>query len=139
MKKLPTTNPPITFVSKLSAFEQSREALQAFRTQTAKVLEQYDLLVASYNSALDDVKATYRENWETIGSPYGEFKITKKTDIDAELLLKLMPQAEAAVNIEYKIDRKVYEQLVRKGLIPVEVTKEIESPGSISVYGPKPA
>lgn len=132
-------NPPLTFIAKVSEFESAREALIAFRNENMRLLEQYDQLVNSYNSALKETKAAYKQNYEDIGLRHGEFHITIKTDIDARKLLKLMPHAEAAVKIEYAVDRAEYTKLVKAGLIPQEVVAEVESIGSVSVYGPKEA
>lgn len=132
-------NPPLTFMAKVSEFEASREALIAFRNEHAKTLDQYDRLVNSYNSALEEAKAEYKKNYKDIGLRHGEFHVTVKTDIDAKKLLDLMPHAEAAVKIDYKVDRDEYNKLVKAGLIPQEVVAEVETEGSVSVYGPKKA
>lgn len=127
------------FVAKVSEFEASREALIAFRNENSKLLDQYDQLVNSYNSALKEAKAEYAKSYKDIGSRHGEFHVVVKTEVDAKKLLDLMPNAEAAVKIEYKIDRKEYTKLVQAGLIPQEVVAEIETEGTVSVYGPKEA
>lgn len=132
-------NPPLLVTAKVSEFEAAREALSAFTVQNARLIEQYDMLRAAYNSSLTEAKAEIKKNAEDMGDRYGEFKITRRTEVDAELLLKLMPNAEAAVKIEYKIDREEYKNLVKKGLIPQEVVAQVESTGSISITGPKEA
>lgn len=132
-------NPPLTFLAKVSEFEAAREALNAFRNEHMRLLDQYDQLVNSYNGALKEVKAEYKKSYKDIGSRHGEFHVTVKTDINAKKLLDLMPHAEAAVKIDYKIDRDEYNKLVKAGLIPQEVVSEIETEGSVSVYGPKEA
>jgi hypothetical protein len=132
-------NPPLLFQAKVSEFEAAREALASFRNKNAKLIDQHEMLRNAYNSALKEAKAEYKKNADDIGDQFGEFRITKRTDIDAELLLKLMPNADACVNVEYKINREEYNKLVRGGHIPQEVVEQVESIGSISVYGPKEA
>jgi hypothetical protein len=132
-------NPPLVFVAAVSKMEAAREALNAFRTQNARILEQYDLLVTSYNDSLTEAKGLAKKHADDIGPRYGEFKISVRTEVDAKKLLDLMPNAEAAVKIEYKIDREEYNKLCKAGLIPQDVIDQIESTGSVTVYGPKEA
>jgi hypothetical protein len=132
-------NPPLQFHAAVSSFEAAREALIAFRNQNPKLLEQHDLLVRSYNDALKEVKAIYKQNHETIGPSFGEFKIRISTKVDAKKLIELMPNAEGAIKVEYAVDLDEYKRLVKAGLIPQEVVEQVESPGTVSVYGPKEA
>jgi len=119
--------------------EATREALNSFIAQNSKLVEQYRLLVNSYNDALSEAKSLAKKYASEIGPRYGEFRIVTRTEVDAKKLLELMPNAEAAVKIEYKIDREEYNKLCKAGLIPQEVIDKIESPGPVIVYGPKEA
>jgi hypothetical protein len=129
--------PNLLFVSKISKAEAAREALIAFRTKHAKVFEEYDLLVNSYSSAVEEAKAEYKLHHEEIGKSYQGFSKKLTYEYDAERLLELMPNAEAAVDMVKTVNRKIFDDLVAKGLIPMEVVEEIKTLKSITITAPK--
>ncbi len=122
----------------LSRFESARANLEAFRKEYSDIVEDHDRLRESYNVALAEVKAIYKDNHEIVGKRYGEFKLSVPTHVDAEKLLKLMgAKADPLVNVKYSIVRDQYDKAVEKGLIPSDVIDEVQYEGSPRVSGPK--
>lgn len=133
---------PAEFLALTSRVESSLQALQAFRAQHLPLLEQSNMLRDAYNDAVEAAKKFYRENHERIGEKFGDFHVTKKREIDGELLSHLLgPKADGIVDVQrvYAVDRKQYDKAVAKGLIPQDIVERVEREGDISVYGPKKA
>ncbi len=122
----------------ISRFESARTNLEAFRKQNPRFVEEYDMLREAYNSTLAEARAVYKDHHEVVGKKLGDFSASQRTDIDAEKLLHLMgDKTDPLVKISYKIDRDAYKKALEKGLIPGEVVDQVESPGSVTVRGPK--
>lgn len=129
---------PLALQAAQSKFETAREALGGFRTQHARLLEEYDALRDAYNSALADVKALYKQHHEIVGAKFGEFSARTNTIINAEKLLELMgPVVDPILEIKYSVDRKGYADAVERGIIPQSVINQVESRSAPIVYGPK--
>jgi len=133
------SNPPIQAIAAKAKFEAARAALEAFNNENAKLIEERALLVAAYNDALAAVKTEYKKSHTEIGKTWGEFKAVPKVEVDAARLLKLMPNAEGLVRIEYKIIAEEWKKAIGAGLIPDEVQSQVVMEGTPAIYGPKEA
>lgn len=129
---------PLSLQSAHAQFEQAREALAAFRTANPRLVEMYDRHIEEYNKALNEVKALYKEHAATVGDNYHDFSVRYRTEIDAELLVKLMGDTGLALcNVKYAVDRAAYNKAVEEGILPEAVIDEIEKEPTLSIYGPK--
>lgn len=130
---------PVKSRAKLSKFEAARANLETFEKEHARTIEDYNMLREAYNAALEEVKATFKEHHEEIGKTFGDFSIRTKTLVDARKLLELLGPDEGSnfIELEHKVLKAAYTKAVKDGDIPQEIAEQVESPGPVSVYGPK--
>lgn len=131
--------PSLVLLSNVSRMEAARMALTAFEEANARVVEQHERLKEEYNSSVKEVGDLYKREYENIGSTFGQFKITERIAIDGKKLLELLPAADMLVTIEYSVDRKEFNKLVKEGGIPQSIVSEVEYVASVAVTGPKKA
>lgn len=133
---------PLKAQAAMSKFESSREALRAFERDHARLLEDYTQLRGSYNSAIEEVKETYRENHETLGPTFGDFSLRYRIEVDGEKLAQMMGDKAIKMGLvayEAKVDRKKYDKAVSEGDIPATVIAEVETQLAPAVVSPKKA
>ena len=129
---------PLKAQNALSRHQEAHAALISFRKKNSKVLNDYERVAAAYNESINEMKAVYKDNADTIGKRYDVFSAIDRKNIDAETLLKLMgPAADGLISIKYAVDRKEYDKAVEAGLVPVSVIDEVESFLAPAIRGPK--
>lgn len=128
---------PLKAQSILAKFEGARESLSAFSTKHSRVVAEYEELKAQYNSALETVKSIYREKHETIGPRFGEFRVQRKTMVNAEKLRELLGEDDVAPFVKFKLTivRDAYDAAVAADQIPDEIREEVEYE-EVAIYGP---
>jgi hypothetical protein len=133
---------PLKAQAAMSKFESAREALRAFEREHARTIEEYGQLRGSYNSAIEEVKETYRDNHETIGPSFGDFSLRYRIEVDGEKLVQLLGDnavKNGLVAYEAKVDRKKYDKAISEGDIPASVIAEVETHLPPAVVSPKKA
>lgn len=132
-------SPSLVLKSHVARMEAARMALSSFEGENSRIIEQHERLKDEYNSAISEVSALYKREYENIGGTFGEFKITERIGINGAKLLELLPAADMIVSIEYKVDRAEFKKLVKEGAIPQSIVKEVEYVETVAVTGPKKA
>lgn len=118
----------------LARYEAAKLELEHFRQQHAGVVEQLDALRAEVASAFEDAKSIYAANHEVLGPSYGGFHVVQKRTIDAEKLIKLMP--DAIVLVKYTMPVEKFDSLVLDGTISTDIAEQVASYRA-TISGPK--
>ncbi len=133
---------PLKVLAAMSKFEAARESLRSYEKANARTLEEYTQLRGAYNSSIDEVKDTYRENHELLGPHLGDFSLRYTIKIDAAELANLMGDRAVQMGIlsyEPEVDRKKYDRALSEGRIPMDVIAAVEKKMPPSVVSPKKA
>lgn len=131
---------PLKVQGAMAKYESARETLRAFELEHARLVEEYGMLRAAYNDAIEAVAEAYRENHEIIGNKLGDFSIRYRVEVDPHKLMDLIgPDAvtKGYVKTELIVDRKEYDKALRSGDIPEEVAKAAEKQLTPAVMKPR--
>lgn len=131
---------PLKVQAALAKYESTREVLRAFETEHPRLVEEYGMLRAAHNDAIEAVAEAYRENYEAIGSKLGDFSLRYRVEVDPHKLMDLLG-ADAVqkgyVKTELVVDRKEYDKAVRAGDIPERVIAAAEKQLTPAVMKPR--
>ena len=119
-------------IKQLDAYTEASQSVADFRDKNAKVFAKFDALLLAQGEAEAALKAHVKENIkDNIANDY--FRVTyspsfKKYYDGAKVLELVKPKAKAALEkagaISINIDTTIFEDLVTKGEVPVEVKQE---------------
>jgi cysteine sulfinate desulfinase/cysteine desulfurase-like protein len=114
--------------------DSAKTRLENFRQKHHKVIEEYDRLQNEVVSAFEECRALYELNKDVLGPSYLGFSITKRRQVDADLLLALLPNAINLVKFTLPVGE--LDAMVSRGVIPEDIAEQIVS-YTESVSGPK--
>lgn len=119
-------------IKQLEAYTEAANAVAEFREKNSKIFAKFDALLLDQAEKETALKAYIKENIkDNIANDY--FKVTyapsyKKFYDATKVLALIKPKAKAALEkagaISVNIDTTIFEDLVEKGEIPVEVKQE---------------
>lgn len=104
--------------------EDARAKYSEFYAENAKVIEECDQHRATVDACINDAKAAYAANVAVLGEQYEGFSVTKKRFVDADLLVKLMPDAFGLVKLSMPVAD--LDKYVESGVIPEDLAGEVE-------------
>lgn len=116
---------PPHVLAALAKFEEAKRALNLFREKNRKITDAYDVHRDAYNAALSEVHNLYKQYHETLGPTFGGFTMQKKREIDKELLFKLLPGLKEALEVDYKINVAIFDQLTAEEVIPEDIAEQV--------------
>lgn len=126
---------PVEMTEALAQFDAAKLAREAFRQKHAKTMEAWEQLNRKVDEAYETAKSTYLLHRDVLGKSFGGFAIQDVRGVNTALLLELMPDAIALV--EYKLNVKEFEKLVRDGTIPEDIAEQVVCTASEKVTGPE--
>lgn len=136
MSNIPSRGPLEDAFERYSSLKQEYTLLVA---EHPEVFSAFFQLIEDTNAANEEIRSGLRNaSYDTIG----EFKrkLQRRTKIDADILLELMPEAKDLDGLfKYEINKPVFDGYVSDGTIPRAVAAEatIELDPMVKIYGPK--
>lgn len=116
---------PAPLAHAYSELEKAKLELEQFHGENEDVIERYHALRQGVDDAVTQVKEQYLIHKDKVGATFHGFFLQQRRHVDAELLMKLVPDAREFV--KYSIPMTQFDALIENGIIEEEIAEQVTS------------